>query len=192
MGSRKAWGGRMPPPHPYHVTVQGGAKVHGVEYEWWVQDGRWRAVAAVYHRWSRRFLFTMGLWPLRYHYGDRSKWGEAIMSFLERSRPQPASNGAAKAPVCKWLAKAMPAVHEFLTVAVMPSGEVRQTSTLSVFVDDGIFKVCLHERDMECTLWASGDGLEEALEVLEERLTAPVVEWRRKGGKAPPGRDRRK
>lgn len=105
------------------------------------------------------------------------------MSFIERSRPAATSGGPAAAAVCKWLSKSCPAVHEYLTVTVLPSGETRQPSTLTIFTEGGLFKCCLTEKDADALLFASGPGLEEALDNLEERLTAPAVDWRRKGGR---------
>lgn len=83
-----------------------------------------------------------------------------------------------------WLEAFAPAVTEFVTLTKGVDGKQRQTSSLTVFYEEGLCKVCLTERDYDQSLWASGPTLKEALEALELRLTAPVVEWRRK--KTPP------
>lgn len=113
------------------------------------------------------------------------------MSFIERSRPAAAAAGPGQPAHCKWLAKSCPALHEYLTVTVLPSGETRQCSTVTIFVEGGLFKACLTEKDADALLFASGPGLEECLDNLEERLTAPAVDWRRKGGQGGRGAGKR-
>jgi len=99
-----------------------------------------------------------------------------------------AAGGAAHDAV---LSDSYPAVHEFMTSVEGPEGKARQTSTLMVFVEPPLWKICLNERDAGLSLWASGETLDQALQNLEERLTAPVVEWRRRPAEKPPATKRR-
>lgn len=108
------------------------------------------------------------------------------VKYLKAALAAAGKGSAGKEPSDPELAKRCPAVAEFMTSLTGPTGESRQTSTLTVFTDSDGWKVCLNERDAELSLWAVGTSLMGALEALEERLTAPVVEWRRKTGpKAP-------
>lgn len=60
-------------------------------------------------------------------------------------------------------------------------GKERRSSTasLTVFCEDGMWKVVLGDRAEGRKLWASGPAFADAIAALEERLNAPVVEWRR-------------
>lgn len=141
-----------------------------------------RVLFALYRSFSGRFLASgSGLGRSAAHSAGLTFAGE-IMGFIERSRPRPGGTPAAPAAACKWLSKSCPAVHEYLTVAVLDGGETRTPSSVTIFVEDGLWKCCLSEKDTGCVLFASGSGLEEALDNLEERLTAPAVDWRRRGG----------
>jgi len=173
---------RMRTADPYNVLFCERERINGQDWDWVVVNGRWRAIVAVYHHWSRAFQFTAGIVPFSAYLGDRSGYRRMIMGFLEKSLPKKGPAGPSPAAKCPWLAKEMPAVHEYLTRTELEGGELRQTSTLSIFTEGGQFKCCLSERDAEVNLFASGAGLEECLSNLEERLTASTVDWRKKGG----------
>jgi len=106
------------------------------------------------------------------------------VAFLEKSRPAIQGPQVFIAATCPWLSKSCPALFEFLTVGELANGELRQTSTVTIFTEGGMWKACLNERDSEATLFASGENLEACLDNLEERLKAPHVDWRRKGQSA--------
>ena len=169
-------------PDPYNVLWCERVKVGGRDFDWFVCDGSYRAVAAVYLTWSRSFLFTLGLPPLCDMPDGRLGWSKTIMGFIEKALPSAKAAGSTVAAKCAWLAKQCPALHEFLTVSVLPGGETRTPSTVTIFTEGGLFKACLSEKDADVNLFASGEGLEACLDNLEERLTAQVVDWRRKGG----------
>jgi len=103
------------------------------------------------------------------------------VGFLEKSRPAKQGPVLFVPATCPWLSKSCPALFEYLTVGEMDGGETRQTSTVTIFTEGGMWKACLNERDSEATLFASGENLEACLDNLEERLKAPHVDWRRKG-----------
>lgn len=82
------------------------------------------------------------------------------------------------------IATGHPAVWEHLTEVAWGSGAKRQTSTLMLFVEDGLVKLCLHDRAQGRSCWCSGASLTKALQALEAGLEGRTVEWRRdKGGK---------
>lgn len=72
----------------------------------------------------------------------------------------------------------LPAVMEYLTADSYPDGQVRQRATLTVFLEGGVTKVCLSDRDQERTAWRSAAGIEDALISLDEALTLGTVDWR--------------
>lgn len=104
------------------------------------------------------------------------------MAFIEKSRPNRNTSSAFVQARDAWFAKEFPALLEYLTVGELPGGETRQLSSLTLFVEQGIWKLCLAEKDAEVNLFGSGDSVELALANLEERLKAPNVDWRRRSG----------
>lgn len=113
-----------------------------------------------------------GLSPMAKHNVERSLVEKALSS----RGPSAARAGASDAD----LAATYPTLHEFLTLSALSDGTPRQTSTLLVFTDGGLWKAVLNERDGELSLWATAESLQGLLVELESRLTAPVVDWRSK------------
>jgi len=76
-----------------------------------------------------------------------------------------------------------PAIWEYLTLEAHEDGTARQRGMLMAFVEDGVVKVCMQDRDNEQSLWVSAQSLPSALEVLEGHLQGGTGDWRRmKGG----------
>jgi len=71
-------------------------------------------------------------------------------------------------------------LHELMTACVNEDSSARKTSSLLIFTEDGVWKGCLTERDLDISLWASGPTFSGMLLAMEERLNADQVEWRRK------------
>jgi hypothetical protein len=91
--------------------------------------------------------------------------------------------------VCPLL-DSVPGVREMLTESRFPDGGSRQTATLLLFVEGGIVKACLNDRDQGCAAWASGSSVGDCLDALEAGLQGDSLQWRvsgpkkdRKGGK---------
>lgn len=72
-----------------------------------------------------------------------------------------------------------PAILEYLTSAEWEDGQCRETSTLLIFQEDGFWKVCLNDRSLLRSLWASGSSLPGAIRALEMALQTGSCEWRR-------------
>jgi len=87
-----------------------------------------------------------------------------------------------------WIKADMPILHEFLTAVVDDDGKARQTSSLVVFVEDGMFKVCLSERDHGLCLWGASSTLQGAMEAIEVSLSAEHVDWRQKRSEGRPAK----
>lgn len=72
-----------------------------------------------------------------------------------------------------------PVLHTFLTAVKGDDGSPRNTSVLTMFVEDGIWKGVLHERHASLCLWSSGDSWRKVLQHMEERLASGAAEWRK-------------
>jgi hypothetical protein len=72
----------------------------------------------------------------------------------------------------------LPAIWEYLTTFSWDDGSERAASTLLIFGEPGVIKVCLNDRAVEMSLWAAGSSLGEALLALEQALASGTGEWR--------------
>lgn len=101
------------------------------------------------------------------------------MSFLDRIPPATGVVGSGDNFEDEKFGKQFPAITEFLTVSVLGDGQTRTPSSITMFFEEGLFKLCLSERDRNLTLWATGPTLQDAFKTLEGRLSSPRPEWRR-------------
>ena len=77
-----------------------------------------------------------------------------------------------------------PALGEYLTLTTCDDGSVRQTSTVLLFQEDGLIKLCINDRDLSRSAFVSGHDLESAFQKLEEGLVTGDLDWRLKKGGA--------
>lgn len=75
-------------------------------------------------------------------------------------------------------AKKMPTLWEFLSAKAWEDGTERETGTILVFVEDGLVKVCLCNRDTGHVAFVSAKSFSGALESVEKHLAADTVDWR--------------
>jgi len=119
------------------------------------------------------------------HFGYR-KWLVQKERQMAQFLHEPSKGGAERliqqsVEMCA-MATSYPAVWEHLTESAWASGKPRTTSTLMVFAEDGLFKLCLHDRSSGRTAWLSGPSLTAALISLERGLEENTVEWRKDKG----------
>lgn len=79
----------------------------------------------------------------------------------------------------------MPFLRDYLCDTVFADGTARQTSTLLVFTEDGCWKGCLTDRELQRVGWAAGRSLGDLLRTLDRLLTEDRLEWRRKAPQGP-------
>lgn len=72
----------------------------------------------------------------------------------------------------------VPLLHAMLTITQV-NGKPRETSSLLLFCEDGLFKACLNDRGNARTLWASGGTITALLEALEKALATGEAAWRK-------------
>ncbi len=71
-----------------------------------------------------------------------------------------------------------PAICEYMTQGTWPDGTPRETSTLSMFVDAGMWKACFKDRDQGQVLFVSAKTPEQLLQTIETQLATGGAEWR--------------
>jgi len=131
------------------------------------------------------------VWPAGV-FSDLSTWQEesAMSRFIKPGAERKVSGAgefAARDPVMEEM---FPALAEYLTAVAIGEDRQRKTATLLLFAEDGVFKICLNDRQEALSAWASGPTVQEAIEALEASLEAGEAAWRRSGA-VNPGQKRR-
>lgn len=109
---------------------------------------------------------------------------EVLFGVFGMSRIQEALGGAKKsatdpAAADPQFAATYPTLSDFMISHEVIDGRPRQTSTMIVVCEEGLWKLGLRERDRNVSLWVSGVTMEDAMLALEAALNEPVVAWRR-------------
>ena len=100
------------------------------------------------------------------------------MKYLRR----PSQNGT-NGPVDPYLslggwAEQFPALCEFLVETKWEDGQVRKPGTVTLFFDDGAWKLCLNDKDSSCVAFVSAGSPLGTFEVAEAGLTGGALDWR--------------
>jgi len=146
------------------------------------------------------YMYVWSLWDFK---GDRvasfpsDLWfdlspgeRENIMSKFRQNVDQRKVAGTSKqAASDETMAASFPALLEYLTDREGQGGAVRQTATITLFAEDGMFKACLNDRQEGLSTWASGESVQDTIEALEGLLASGEAVWRRAGGGKPRGRN---
>lgn len=83
--------------------------------------------------------------------------------------------------------KMYPAIAEFMMGEEGTPLADGTSSTILLFVEEGLFKLCLNDRSVEASAWASGTSVEKTFQEMEESLEEGTAVWRSKTKK---GRNR--
>jgi hypothetical protein len=97
-------------------------------------------------------------------------------------RPQTKPNGEKLEPLLEDsdFSAMLPNLCEHLILTEYADGTPRQTSTLLIFIDHGVLKLCLSDREIGRTCFVTGKTFEEALKNLDKGLGDDTVDWRTK------------
>lgn len=85
--------------------------------------------------------------------------------------------GVNKVQETAW-ARVHPALWEHLTLGLWDDGSVRETSTVLVFLQDGVLKACLRDRNRPAVGFVAGVSWEGLFESLEAALVSGKLDWR--------------
>jgi hypothetical protein len=72
----------------------------------------------------------------------------------------------------------VPHLHDHLTEQTWEDGKKRETSTLLVFVEGGMWKCRLNDRATKLSAWVSAESWESLIETVESSLKVGSLEWR--------------
>lgn len=107
-----------------------------------------------------------------------------MAKYLKKPLPPEANGLASVVEVDSWWAQKHPALVEFLTLSQWEDGSLRETGTVLLFAEDGVWKACLNDRDAAKVAFVSGTSLEDVLVRAEAGLEEGDLDWR--GRKPPP------
>ena len=81
--------------------------------------------------------------------------------------------------------KDLPALVEWLTARKWEDGQKRETGTIMLLAEDGVWKAWLHDRDGKRSCWLSAGSLFDLAMRVDEVLRAGAGDWRpdRTGGR---------
>jgi len=102
---------------------------------------------------------------------------ECEIAMLQRATRPKVEGGSGTVLDADFLKK-FPCLAAHLTQVCWDDGEVRQTSTLSIFTGDGCFKACLRDREQSLCLWIAAKTFADLPKVLEAALVDPNTVWR--------------
>ena len=71
-----------------------------------------------------------------------------------------------------------PALVEFLTLGAWEDGSLRLCGSLTLFVDQSLWKLCLNDKDNGRVAFCSGCSVEDVLRTAEEGIVHSVLNWR--------------
>jgi len=75
-------------------------------------------------------------------------------------------------------AEEYPTLLSYLSERTYSDNKPRVTSTLLIFVDDGILRICINDRDNNRSAFVTAATFSEALASLESRLLEESLDWR--------------
>ena len=76
-----------------------------------------------------------------------------------------------------------PTIFEYLTLNSWGPGQPRSTSTIMLFVDNGVLKLCINDRDNQRSAFFTGTTLSAALVACENALSGETADWRSKSSR---------
>jgi len=97
----------------------------------------------------------------------------------KNSGPGPDAQGMPDAS----FASRFPTITEYLCCLKYDDGSQRARSALSLFVEDGVFKMAMNDKDTKRSLYVAAEGLQEAFNLMEVALQADNPPWRKWSGK---------
>lgn len=109
-------------------------------------------------------------------------------AFRDKSGPQQGASGAYGTPDDPTISTGYPAIWEYLAEPAKDARGQLVAATLTLFLEDGLVKLCLNDRASGATAWASAGTLADAVAQMEDRLADGSVEWRR--ARTPQGKSR--
>ena len=97
--------------------------------------------------------------------------------YMQRQDKKAIEQLAVAAEGGEW-AEVYPALLEFLTLTKWEDGKKRETGTIMILAEHGLWKLWLHDRDNRRSLWLTGQDVLSGFAAAEKCLAEGIGEWR--------------
>lgn len=114
-----------------------------------------------------------GGWP----YGS-PQWRRDVGEFVQKAKKRSIARSQVTSIDDPQWQSTYPALHDFMTSDRWDKNTVRKTTTLFLFVDGGLLKACINDRDREETAFVSARTFKELFQAIEEGLQGDTLDWR--------------
>jgi hypothetical protein len=84
-------------------------------------------------------------------------------------------------------ALSFPSLYRFLA-ELRKKGHQMTSGTMTMFVEDGVYKLCLNDRPLDRSAFVAGNALAETFRIANDQLRTETVRWRQKGYQSQPNR----
>jgi len=103
-------------------------------------------------------------------------------------RPKPGEITARNDPpfADRQFAKDYPTLNEMLTATQYGDNQPRQTSTVLIFCENGVLRLCLNDRDNSRSAFFTAETISDVFHAVEDALAANRVDWRMKNNMRTP------
>jgi hypothetical protein len=101
-----------------------------------------------------------------------------VTAMLEKKETRKVIGGPAVRISDVKFAGAYPTLYDYLTQVQWPDNTPRQTGSVLIFVDGGMVKGMLRDREMGVCCWVASDTLSNLFAVLEAAVRDPKTDWR--------------
>jgi len=100
------------------------------------------------------------------------------MAYVDRVKREAREQGWNEETLSVGLGASYPALAEYMVCQNSPGIGARKTATLLLFVEEGVWKACLFDRDNMRKLWRAGHSFTDLLVDLEASLAHGASDWR--------------
>lgn len=108
---------------------------------------------------------------------------ERLVMALRRPSSQQGDSKVPSSPVDPAFVQDFPTLAAYLGDDTWEDGSPRLRSTLILFAEDDLYKMCLTDKDNDMTLWVASKTMWGLLGAMEGRLNDPEADWKKR--KAP-------
>lgn len=148
----------------------------GVFYSVWALEGRVLVVA--YDVQDGAFLVSREFPVMGLTYGDSKRRAIELDDFIKRAQATRSGKRGPARCADPEFAKRWPAIHSFLTDMDGEKGQIRLTSSLTLFTDSGQFKCFFNDKELGASFCLSADTALGALDAVEAALVSGKAPWR--------------
>lgn len=114
----------------------------------------------------------------RYYRGFTKKTYYTGDPTMKRPAETTAPGGAAPSATDDRFLKLYPTLHTYMTDTTWEDGTSREVSSLSVFVEDGRWKIAINDKDLRRSVYVTGGTFLEAMQAAEKAVASSGCDWR--------------